>query len=75
MKKFVSLRIEEDVWKRMGEIAGSMRFNRAEFIELMVNLMEGAEEKPFAQLIEQNLMSVIVEKLQEGGASKVGKKK
>lgn len=75
MKKFVSLRIEEDVWKRMGEIAGSMRFTRAEFIELMVNLMEGAEEKPFAQLIEQNLMSVIVEKIQEGGASKVGKKK
>jgi len=75
MRKIVSFRIEEESWTKLGEIAKSMRFTRAEFIELMVNLMEGAEEKPFAQLIEQNLMSVIVEKLQEGGASKVGKKK
>jgi predicted DNA-binding ribbon-helix-helix protein len=75
MRKIVSFRIEEESWTKLGEIAKSMRFTRAEFIETMVKLMEGAEEKPFAQLIEQNLLGVIAEKLQKGGIQRQVRKK
>lgn len=75
MKKLKSLRVDEAKWEQLGVIANSMRFTRGEFIETMVDLIQGAEEKPFAQLVEQNLLEVISAKLQSGALQRAAKKK